>query len=187
MGSIFACGKHCCFVPSTNASFAERSEQAIIAKDLFNGTEEFCRSYFEDEYPYTWEIAGNYMVNNLWEQTKVKNHILAMCRRLGWNYKEETGMKTHWHKHHLQWLSAKINKTQIPAKKVSFKILLKQYEDVTKNIDLFDTEVMHVSQTPKYEKVKALTSFKGVKENTALTIISELGDIRRFDHPLCWI
>ena len=118
------------------------------------------------------------------QQTKVKNHILAMCRRLGWNYKEETGMKTHWHKHHLQWLSAKINKTQIPAKKVSFKILLKQYEDVTKNIDLFDTEIMHVSQTPKYEKkVKALTSFKGVKENTALTIISELGDIRRFDHP----
>lgn len=29
------------------------------------------------------------------QQTKVKNHILAMCRRLEWNYKEETGMKTH--------------------------------------------------------------------------------------------
>ena len=60
------------------------------------------------------------------QQTKVKNHILAMCRRLGWNYKEETGMKTHWHKHHLQWLSAKINKVGIAAKKVSFKIHLKQ-------------------------------------------------------------
>ena len=42
----------------------------------------------------------------------------------------------------------------------------------------------HLSETPKFErKVKALTAFKGVKEITALTIVSELGDIRRFDHP----
>lgn len=87
MGSIFACGKHCCFVPSTNASFAERSEQAIIAKDLFNGTEEFCRSYFEDEYPYTWEIAGNYMVNNLWDVlknivvTKIQQQVLVSVQK----------------------------------------------------------------------------------------------------------
>ena len=69
-------------------------------------------------------------------------------------------MRTHWHKHHLQWLSAKINKLKIAVKKVCFKIFLKQYEDVTKNIDLFDTKIMHVSKTPQYEKkVKALTPF----------------------------
>ena len=54
-----------------------------IAKDLFNGTEEFCRSYFEDEYPYTWKIAGNYMVNNLWDGTEKycrhKNPATGAC------------------------------------------------------------------------------------------------------------
>lgn len=118
------------------------------------------------------------------QQTKVKNHILSMCRRFGIDFKQETGMKTHWHKQHIAWLEAKVKRLEIAAQKISFRILLKQFEDVTQNIELYDSEISHQSETPKYQKkVKALTAFKGVKEMTALTIISELGDIRRFEHP----
>ena len=118
------------------------------------------------------------------QQTKIKNHILSICRRLGLNYKQESGRKTHWHSNHLEWLTARINEIKVSALKVNLKILLKQYEDVTKNIELYEPEVAHLSEKPKYQKkVKALTAFKGVKEITALTIVSELGDIRRFDHP----
>lgn len=54
-----------------------------VAKDLFNGTEEFCRAYFDNAYPYTWLTAGNLMVNNLWEGTskycRHKNSATGDC------------------------------------------------------------------------------------------------------------
>lgn len=118
------------------------------------------------------------------QRTKIKNHILSMCRRLGWNYKLETGAKSHWTEKHQKWLSSKIKTLKNKVKIISFRILLKQFQDTSQNIDLTDTEIEHISQNPRYKKkVETLVCFKGVKEKTALTLITELGDIRRFDHP----
>ena len=47
--------------------------QTKIAKDLFLGTEELCRAYFDPAYPYTWKVGGNYMINNLWDEASVKD------------------------------------------------------------------------------------------------------------------
>ena len=118
------------------------------------------------------------------QQTMVKNHISSICRRLGMNYCQETSKKSRWTHHHLCWLAARINKLEEAATKVNFQILLKQFEDVTKNIDLYETEIEHIGTKSRYEKkVKVLSAFKGVKTRAALTLITELGDIRRFDHP----
>ena len=118
------------------------------------------------------------------QRTMLKNHMNGICRTLGINYYKETTKKSKWTSHHLEWLHSRINKLEDEATKFHFKILYKQYEDTIKNIDLFEIEIERLSKRPIYEKkVKALTAFKGVKVNTALTLITELGDIRRFDHP----
>ena len=46
--------------------------QTKIAKDIFLGTEELCRAYFDPAYPYTWKVGGNYMINNLWDEASGK-------------------------------------------------------------------------------------------------------------------
>jgi len=118
------------------------------------------------------------------QQTKIKNHINGLCRRLGLDYKQETGKLSRWTGHHLSWLETRVNKLEQTHTKINFKILIKQYEDVSKNIELYDSEIEHLAELPRYQKkVKILSAFKGVKATTALTLISELGDIRRFDHP----
>jgi transposase len=117
-------------------------------------------------------------------QTTIKNHINSLCRRLGLDYRQETDKKTRWTKHHLEWLSAKVSKLKQDSAKLNFRILLKQFEDTTANIELYDSEIDHIGELPRYEKkVAILSAFKGVKTATALTLITELGDIRRFDHP----
>jgi transposase len=118
------------------------------------------------------------------QQTSIRNHINGLCRRYGLDYKQETEKKSRWTMHHLKWLSSKINQLTQDSSKLIFKILLKQYEDVTKNIELYDSEIEHISELPRFKnKVEILSAFKGVKATTALTLITELGDIRRFDHP----
>jgi len=118
------------------------------------------------------------------QQTMIKNHINGLCRRLGLNYKQQTEKKSRWTRHHLEWLYSKTNKLKQHSAKFTFQILLKQFEDVNKNIELFDLEIENQAEAPRFaKKVKVLAAFKGVKSTTALTLITELGDIRRFDHP----
>ena len=118
------------------------------------------------------------------QQTMIKNHINGLCRRLGLNYKQQTEKKSRWTRHHLEWLYSKTNQLKQRSAKLTFQILLKQFEDVNKNIELFDLEIENQAEAPRFaKKVKVLAAFKGVKSTTALTLITELGDIRRFDHP----
>jgi hypothetical protein len=78
------------------------------------------------------------------QQTMIRNHTSALCRRLGLDYHQQTQKKTKWTVHHMNWLQAQIGKLANAAAKVNFRILLKQYEDVSKNIDLYDSEIEHI-------------------------------------------
>ena len=116
--------------------------------------------------------------------TKVKNHILAMCRRLGINYRMETDKKSHWTTHHLAWLTGRISKLKNKITIKNFRILFKQFEDLNSSIGLYENEIEAISCEERYkDKVNTLLAFKGVKKESALTLITELGDIKRFDHP----
>ena len=86
------------------------------------------------------------------QQKKIKNHILSICRRLGLNYKQESGRKTHWHSKNLEWLTAEFTEIKVSALKVNLKFFLKQYEDVTKNIELYEPEVAHLSESLNIRK-----------------------------------
>ena len=46
------------------------------------------------------------------------------------------------------------------------------------------TEIEHLSEKEEYkEKVDALVCFRGIKTESAMTLITEIGDVTRFNHP----
>lgn len=116
--------------------------------------------------------------------TRVQNHINGLCRRLGRNYLQETNKKSRWTKHHLNWLQTVSANCSQSSNKFSLRVLLKQHEELIENIGLYDTEIDNIAEQKAYkDKVKALECFKGISTVGALTLVTEIGDVARFEHP----
>ncbi len=117
---------------------------------------------------------------------RLKVHITSMCRRQGLNYREEIERPRaeYWTQLHREWLSKKINESEYKALKLNLSILLNELCNLESSLELYDKEVEKISEQPKYKRVvKALSCYRGVDILTALTLVLEIGDIRRFDHP----
>lgn len=125
--------------------------------------------------------------NFLVKETKsIKIHILAICRRSDWNYKQESELNspTYWTQIHNQWLVRKINSCDSPELKFNLRHLLTTLEHHKNQISNYDMEIERISETKEYvDKARALKSFRGIRTNTAMTLITEIGDINRFSHP----
>lgn len=116
----------------------------------------------------------------------LKNHILNLCRRLNWDYRASTGKKdaVYWTHAHLTWLSTRITDCPHHEIKFQFKILQEQYRFQMAQIDLLEAKVLHYAEEKKYQdKINALICYRGIDKLSALTILTELGDINRFNHP----
>ena len=117
------------------------------------------------------------------QRSDLKRHILSTLRRLGLDYKADTGGKTHWTKSHLAWLELKL-KEQEPFVRLNLEHLLTQYAQLNDMVSSYDLEVVKISEEKAYKnKTEALSCFKGVSLLTALTLITEIGDVKRFAHP----
>lgn len=117
------------------------------------------------------------------QRKKLKKHILSACRRNNLNYKAEKNAKNYWTQRHENWLIDKANKLSGPLK-ISFEILLRQYEKISEGIAEYDKAIEELSETDKYKKKKdALNCFRGIDTLTAMTLITEIGDVKRFKHP----
>jgi len=63
-------------------------------------------------------------------------------------------------------------------------LLLFQLEKLTDAIQDYDSEILELSESEKYKKKKdALICYRGIKTLTAMTLITEIGDVKRFSHP----
>jgi transposase len=70
------------------------------------------------------------------------------------------------------------------AVRLNFEILLRQLEKLTEGIAEYDKAIEELAETEKYKKKKdALNCFRGIGTLTAMTLITEIGDVRRFKHP----
>ncbi len=134
----------------------------------------------EDEHERDLLRGRNFLV----DQRKVlKRHILSACRRNNLHYKLETGSKHHWTRKHDDWLIDNVNKMSGPIR-LNFEILLRQYEKISEGISEYDKAIESLAETEKYKKKKdALNCFRGISTLTAMTLITEIGDVRRFKHP----
>ncbi len=117
------------------------------------------------------------------QQTDLRKHLQALLRRNGLHYKAETHSRTYWTTHHLCWLERTIGATS-GSLNVNLELLLRHLKGLTTILAGYDQQIEELATTPRYEKpVQALTCYKGIKQTFALTMITEIGDIKRFAHP----
>lgn len=115
---------------------------------------------------------------------EMKLHILSQCRRCGIDYKSPHGAGFHhWTEKHRIWLRSKIEYLE-EYLRMNFEFLLGQLEHQESLLERYHAKIEEISQTPAYKrKVQALSCYRGLSTLSSMTIISELGDIRRFPHP----
>jgi transposase len=124
------------------------------------------------------------------QQGSLRRHIQSLLRRNGFHYKVETQRKTHWQPHHYGWLDRTIDGCS-GSLKANLSLLVRQLRSLDDILAAYGEEVEALAVTPRYrEPVRALTCYKGIKHLFALTMITEIGDVKRFAHPrqlVSWI
>ena len=117
----------------------------------------------------------------------MRRHIQSLLRRNGLHYKAECATKTHWRTHHYGWLERTIEGCT-GSLKVNLSLLFRQLKNMDEILAACGAEVEVLAVAPRYEEpVKALTCYffwkGGIKNLFALTMITEIGDVKRFAHP----
>ena len=114
------------------------------------------------------------------QQGDLRRHIQSLLRRNGLHYKAECERKTHWRTHHYGRLERTIEACS-GSLQVNLSLLLRQLKNMDEILAAYGEEVEVLAVTPRYrEPVQALTCYKGIKHLFALTMITEIGDVKRF-------
>ena len=117
----------------------------------------------------------------------LKKHILSNCWCMGLDYRRSgTGgaQISYWTGLHRQWLWGRIREMEENGLKFNLKALLLQMERLEQSVAVYDEDVKRIAEQTDYKKaVSALCCYRGLDVLSAMTLICELGDIRRFDHP----
>jgi transposase len=106
---------------------------------------------------------------------KTKQQLLAFCTRHGKQYND--GSK--WTIKHQKWLRGlKFGNAVLQETLQEYMIL---YNQACEKIKVYDKRIEEMARREEYaERVKKLTCFIGIKEHTALSVIVEVGDFKRF-------
>lgn len=112
------------------------------------------------------------------EMTRIKNKIKSFLLRNGYNYETSSNWSTQF-----------VNKLKNlmmtdPYMKEILDEYLNTYDLLNEKIKRIALKIDEYTEKERYkEKVKNISSLKGITKHTALAIISEIGDFTRFDNP----
>lgn len=106
---------------------------------------------------------------------KVKQQILSFCLRHNYRF---DGTSRHWTQTHLKWLNS------LQPEGLYREILreyLLTYVQLVEKLERLDRRIEELASKETYkEKVSKLSCFIGVKTITALAVLTEVGDFKRF-------
>jgi transposase len=112
--------------------------------------------------------------------TRVKHRVVKILSAQGHRF---TGTKSNWTLRHRAWLEQMRRELEGPQQLV-LSIHLEHLEYLETEQRSLDTEIERISRMePWRASVEALKCFRGIKTLTAMTIVTEVGDIRRFRSP----
>ena len=105
---------------------------------------------------------------------KIKQQILAFCLRHNYRYDGNS----HWTASHLQWLRSLT--PEALYKEILDEYLL-TYDTLVAKLERLDSRIEELASRDGYsESVRKLCCFIGIKTHTALSVIVEVGDFKRF-------
>jgi transposase len=113
------------------------------------------------------------------EITRCKNRIKGLLNFYGINLPEEFDQH-YWSKAFTSWLNS-LELSQ-PSGTLTLRILLEQLQNNQQLIQPLQRHLIELSRQKYSAQVKLLKSIPGIGITAALTIITELVDIRRFRH-----
>ena len=121
------------------------------------------------------------------QSVMLKEHIIALCKRCGLDFRKEKNSlnASYWTQVHTKWIEAKVNALSDDSPfKFNLQSLLSSLNNLTAQIERYENKIEEISHYEKYSKAcRALESFRGLNNLSCMTLISEIGDIKRFDHP----
>jgi transposase len=83
---------------------------------------------------------------------------------------------------HIAWVHRQ--RLADPLAHVALQQMLIHLEGLDRQLARLDADIQDVARTgPWAAQVRALTAFRGISDRTALGVIAEIGDFRRFAHP----
>lgn len=112
--------------------------------------------------------------------TRLKHQVVLGLSAHGHRFE---GTKTNWTLAHRAWLSA-LRKTLAGPLRVVLTHQLQTLDYLESQRDGLDAEIARLSEQAAWRSgVEALLCFRGIKTLTAMTLLTEIGDIRRFASP----
>ena len=109
-------------------------------------------------------------------QRQSKQILLAFLLRGGRRH----GGKSHWTKTHDGWLADQ--KFAHASQQIVFEEYLNAIKSLNLRVDVFDRQIEKMAEESVFKEViEGLMSLRGVNRLTAVTIVAELGDLRRFE------
>lgn len=106
---------------------------------------------------------------------QTKQQIIAFCNRHGHIYQG----KSRWTAKHMTWLRSLVFDNDVL--KEILEEYLATYNQLNDKVERYEKRIAEFADREKYaDKVKRLVCLKGVKVHTAMSLIAEIGDFRRF-------
>jgi len=106
---------------------------------------------------------------------RAKQRLLKFLLRHGVNY-ETTN---YWTGKHLKWL--KSLRFEREGERLTFEEYLSVLEALTERVKRLDRKIKEAAESDAYrERVKDLRAFRGIEYLTALALVVEIGDFKRF-------
>lgn len=89
----------------------------------------------------------------------------------------------NWSEKHLRWLAEDVNMAY-PTQKIVFQEYVNAVTEANARVKRLEAEILHHAKLWRlYPIIKSLMAMRGVRMVVAVTIISELGDLTRFEKP----
>jgi transposase len=112
-------------------------------------------------------------------RTAARHRVAKQLLRHGRIYRDG---KKQWTKMHVAWVHRQ--RLQDPLAQQALEQMLIHLEGLDRQLTRLDADLEQTATTePWAGQVAALTAFRGISTRTALGLIAEIGDFRRFAHP----
>jgi transposase len=113
-----------------------------------------------------------------------KNRIQSILRKTGLDYRQEVVKKMLWTIPYRSWLKKKIKTLEQNSLRQNLILLTSSLDNLEDSLNAYNSGIDDLATSEKYSnKVGALTSYRGINTLTAMKIVTEIGDIKRFPHP----
>lgn len=120
------------------------------------------------------------------QSVRIKHHTIGLTRKIGLDYRQQmkNPRAAYWTKTYVGWLTACVKALENPILRLNLEKLLGRLRALEEEIAAYDEALRTLALDPKlHPQVQALSCYRGLDTLSALTLVAELGDIRRFGHP----